>query len=123
MRPGKPLLAGRFPDGRLLLGLPGNPVSAMVCGAVFLRPMVLAMQGLPPAPAPRERARLAVPLAPGGPREHYLRARRMPDGAVRPFPSQDSSLLSVLSESDCLLVQPPHSPALDVGAEVEIVAI
>jgi molybdopterin molybdotransferase len=95
----------------------------MVCGLIFLRPMILAMQGLPPVATPRQRARLAVPLPAGGPREHFLRARRRADGAVIPFPSQDSSLLSVLAEADCLLVQPPASPPLDVGSEVEIVPI
>lgn len=123
MRPGKPLLAGRFPDGRLLLGLPGNPVSAMVCAIVFLRPMILAMLGLPPQPAPRQTAVLGAALPAGGPREHYLRARLGPDGRVMPFPRQDSSLLSVLAEADCLLLQPAGSPPLSEGARVEILPI
>jgi molybdopterin molybdotransferase len=123
MRPGKPLLAGRFPDGRMLLGMPGNPVSAMVCGTIFLIPLIGAMLGLPPAPAPRVRAVLGAPLGAGGPREHYLRARRGPDGSVTPFDRQDSSLLTTLAEADCLLVQPPHAPALQGGDPVEIVLI
>jgi molybdopterin molybdotransferase len=122
MRPGKPLLAGRFADGRMLLGLPGNPVSAMVCGVVFVLPVIRAALGLPPGPAPRLRVPLAVPLGPGGPREHYLRARLGPEGAT-PFDRQDSSLLSLLADADCLIVQPPQAPALGVGASVEIVPI
>lgn len=123
MRPGKPLLAGRFPDGTMLLGLPGNPVSAMVCGAIFLLPLIRAMLGLPAQPAPRLRVPLAAPLPPNGPREHYLRGRREPDGRVRAFERQDSSLLSVLAESDCLVVQAPSAPALQAGNDVEIVLI
>ncbi len=123
MRPGKPLLAGRFPDGRMLLGLPGNPVSAMVCGAIFLLPVIRAMQGLPARTATRHRARLDGALPANGPREHYLRARRQDDGSVRVFDRQDSSLLSVLAAADCLVVQAPSAPASGPGELVEIVQI
>jgi molybdopterin molybdotransferase len=123
MRPGKPLLAGRLPDGAMLLGLPGNPVSALVCGAVFLLPVVRATLGLPAGPAPRVRARLAGTLEAGGPREHYLRARRLRDGTVEPFRRQDSSLLSVLAAADCLIVQAPGEPPRQAGDEVEIVLL
>lgn len=123
MRPGKPLLAGRLPDGTMLLGLPGNPVSAMVCGTIFLMPLIRAILGLTAAPAPRETAPLAAPLGAGGPREHYLRASRLADGSVQPCDRQDSSLLSVLAEADCLVVQPPAAPALQAGDSVEIVPI
>ncbi len=122
MRPGKPLLAGRLPGGAMLLGLPGNPVSAMVCGTIFLLPVIRATLGLPARPAPRTVVRLDAPLEAGGPREHYLRAVLI-DGGVRPLDRQDSSLLLHLSRADCLLVQPPHSPALPVGADVEIVLL
>lgn len=121
MRPGKPILAGRLPSGAILLGLPGNPVSAMVCGTVFMLPLLRAMLGLPPAPAPRRSAALAAPLPPNGPREHYLRGRVRPDGAVEPFDKQDSSLLSVLAEADCLVVQPPGDPGRDPGEAVDVV--
>ncbi len=122
MRPGKPLLAGRFPDGAMLLGLPGNPVSAIVCGIIFLLPVIRSALGLPAEPAPRQLAPLAAPLGSGGPREHYLRAQRLTDGSVRPFDRQDSSLLSVLVEADCLIVQAPNAPAQDAGSRVEIVS-
>jgi len=121
LRPGKPLMAGRFGEA-LLLGLPGNPVSSMVCAHVFLVPLIRALSGLPPAAAPRRRARLAAPLAANGPREHYLRAASGPDG-VTAFSKQDSSLLSVLSDADCLIVQPPHDPARDAGEMVEIISL
>ena len=94
MRPGKPLMAGRA--GRMvMIGLPGNPVSAIVCGMIFVLPAVRAMLGLGRGPVPRRRAALAAPMEANGPREHYMRARllrgrddRIRDGA------QDSSLLS-----------------------------
>ncbi len=119
MRPGKPLMAGRFGEA-LLLGLPGNPVSSMVCGHVFLVPLLRALQGLPPGPAPRRSARLAAPLAENGPREHYIRAVTRPDG-VAAYPKQDSSLLSVLAEADCLIVQPPHDSAREIGDQIEVI--
>jgi molybdopterin molybdotransferase len=120
IRPGKPLMAGRI-GAAPLVGLPGNPVSAMVCGHVFLRPALDALLGLPAGPLARRRAALAAALPAGGPREHYMRARLDANGAVAPFPDQDSSLQSVLSAADALLVQPAHAPALPEGAPVEIV--
>lgn len=108
MRPGKPLMAGRLGQS-LMLGLPGNPVSAIVCGHLFLLPMLRAMQGLPAAPAATARAVLAEDVGPAGPRVHYMRARLTPgDGLPRiaPFVAQDSALLSILTSSDALLIRP-----------------
>ena len=125
MRPGKPLMAGRI--GRAaLLGLPGNPVSAVVCGHLFLLPMLAAMQGLPAAPAPRREAVLAEDVGPTGPREHYMRARLEPgDGLprIRPFARQDSALLSVLSGADALLVRPLGDGPLPAGTRVPYVPL
>ena len=121
MRPGKPLMAGRMGDAAMI-GLPGNPVSAMVCGHIFVAPVIRAMLGLPAQPAPRQPARLAAPLAPNGPREHYLRARRTPGGVIA-FDRQDSSLLTVLSEADCLLVRAPGAPAAEIGEACEILPL
>lgn len=121
IRPGKPMMAGR--RGRqIMLGLPGNPVSAMVCSTVFLMPLIRAMQGLPPAPMKREVATLAEPLPANGPREHYLRARMTPEG-VRPFTRQDSSLLMVLSQADVLIVQPPDHAGAQAGDRVEVIRL
>ncbi|MGB0904260.1 MAG: gephyrin-like molybdotransferase Glp, partial [Mangrovicoccus sp.] len=100
MRPGKPLMAGLL-NGSPMLGLPGNPVSAMVCGMVFLRPMARALQGLPAAPAPRQKAELTLDLGENGPREHYMRAI-LQNGQVTPLARQDSSLLTVLAEANAL---------------------
>lgn len=116
MRPGKPLMAGRL-KGTPMVGLPGNPVSAMVCGHVFLRPMIRAMLGLP-AEALRPRlVRLAAPVGANGPRTHYMRAELGEDG-IRPATSQDSALLSVLAGTNAFLIRPPDAPALEEGAEV-----
>jgi molybdopterin molybdotransferase len=121
MRPGKPLMAGRL-DGRPMLGLPGNPVSAIVCGHLFLLPMVRAMLGNP-APAPRTRkARLAVDLPANGPRAHYMRARlAVGDGIpdITPFDRQDSALLSILGQADALLIRPVDAPPCRAGDTVD----
>jgi len=121
MRPGKPLLAGRL-GGTALLGLPGNPVSAMVCSHVFMAPMVRVLLGLPAAPAPRQSLPLAADLPPNGPREHYLRARREGQG-MAPFPRQDSSLLTVLAAADGLIVQPAGDPGRPAGSTVDVIAL
>jgi len=121
MRPGKPLMAGRL-NGVPMLGLPGNPVSAIVCGHLFLLPMVRAMLGQPdPAPQPR-KAQLTVDLPPNGPRAHYMRARLAArDGlpGIAPFERQDSALLSILGEADALLIRPVDAPACRAGATVD----
>lgn len=120
MRPGKPMLAGRL-GARVLIGLPGNPVSALVCGQVFVLPAIermLGLPGTPPAPLP---ARLAVDLPANGPRTHYMRARveTGPEGWVcAPFERQDSSLLSILVEANALLIRPPGDPSRRAGDKV-----
>ena len=121
MRPGKPLMAGRMGDA-VLIGLPGNPVSAMVCGHVFLIPAIRALLGLGQAPAPRRKAVLAGDLAANGPREHYMRAR-LDDGRITPFDRQDSSLLSILAEANALLIRPPHDPAQTAGVSVDFIPL
>lgn len=124
MRPGKPLMAGRM--GRAaMLGLPGNPVSAVVCAKLFMQPLIRAMQGLPPGPD-LARATLARDLPPEGDRQHYLRARLTPgDGLpqITPCADQDSARLWVLAEADALLLRPAHDPARQAGDVVEFVAL
>jgi molybdopterin molybdotransferase len=120
LRPGKPLMAGRL-NGVPMLGLPGNPVSAIVCGHLFLLPMVRAMLGDPaPLPQPR-KARLTTDLPANGPRAHYMRARLTPtDGLpeIAPFDRQDSALLSILGQADALLIRPIDAPACRAGDTV-----
>lgn len=125
MRPGKPLIAGRL-NGVPMLGLPGNPVSAIVCGHLFLLPMLRAMLG-DPAPAPKPRlARLMIDLPTNGPRAHYMRARLdhsegLPD--ITPFDRQDSALLSVLGQADALLIRPAGDGPCLAGNKVSYLPI
>ncbi|WP_299813206.1 molybdopterin molybdotransferase MoeA [uncultured Jannaschia sp.] len=118
MRPGKPLLAGRL-QGAVMVGLPGNPVSAMVCGVVFLLPMLRRMLGLPPEVA-TVRCPLSAPLPANGGRQHYMRGRRVEGGCVAEA-RQDSSLLSVLARADLLILRPPNDPARETGDIVDVV--
>ncbi|WP_037315740.1 gephyrin-like molybdotransferase Glp [Ruegeria halocynthiae] len=116
MRPGKPLMAGRLGD-TAMVGLPGNPVSAMVCGYLFLLPMVRRMLGVEQVLTPLQRAQLAEPIGKNGPREHYMRAV-LDDTGIRACTDQDSSLLSVLAQANALLMREPHDPARLAGDEV-----
>lgn len=121
MRPGKPLMAGRMGDA-VMIGLPGNPVSSMVCGHVFLVPALRAMLGLGADAAPRKTAILSAPVKANGPREHYMRARVEGD-EITIFDSQDSALLSVLSQANALAVRPPSDPARNVGEQLQYLPI
>ena len=121
MRPGKPLMAGRL-GNTPMLGLPGNPVSAMICGMIFLRPMLRAMQALPPLPEAYAQARLGCDLPANGPRAHYMRAQMVPGGdypVITPFDSQDSARLSLLSGATALLVRPPHDGPRASGSLID----
>ena len=130
MRPGKPLMFGRLGHARVL-GLPGNPVSAIVCSRVFLVPLIRALLGRSDqGPDPRQglqQARTAVALEANGPRTHYMRATSTTgsDGRaeVTPVRSQDSSLLSPLAQADCLLVRPVNAPAAPAGSSVPILQL
>ena len=125
VRPGKPTFFGVLSDGRRLLGLPGNPASALVCAELFLRPLINAYLGGEPGPG-MQRARLATPLAANGPREHWMRAQlSYADGIVtaRPYRDQDSSLVSVFAASDALLVRLAGAPAAAAGDIVDVLPL
>ena len=117
MRPGRPLMAGRLGNGAML-GLPGNPVSAIVTAVLFMQPLIRAMQGHA-APQPLVRhAALAGDLPPEGGRQHYLRAALREDGrgtVIAPFGDQDSARLALLAQADALLVRPANDPARRAG--------
>jgi molybdopterin molybdotransferase len=117
MRPGKPLMAGRM-DGTPMIGLPGNPVSSMVCCKVFILPAIRVMLGFPAGPAPRLTAELACDIDTNGPREHYMRAR-LENGRIRPYDRQDSGLMGILARADALLVRAPNAPAAPAGTRVD----
>ncbi|MFE1600823.1 molybdopterin molybdotransferase MoeA [Methylobacterium sp. ID0610] len=127
IRPGKPLMHGRL--GRMaVLGLPGNPVSSVVCGLVFVRPLIRALLGDPQAGADRsEPARLGRDLPANDMRQDYLRARLTHDGdgppVVHPDPRQDSSMLSVLATAEALLIRPAHAPAAKAGDPCRILRL
>lgn len=121
MRPGKPTWFGRLSDGRRVLGLPGNPASALACAELFLHPLLRAMQGI--APEPRMlAARLTTGLPANGFREHWMRARLAFDAGtltVEPMRDQDSSLVKVFAEADALLRRPADAPPAAAGDLVE----
>jgi molybdopterin molybdotransferase len=110
-----------------MMGLPGNPVSSLVCGLLFLKPAIERLTGLAIADAPPLKARLAIALEANDRRQDYLRAMlsRAADGTLeaRPFAKQDSSMMSLLAQSDCLVVRPPLAPAARAGDTVEIVLL
>ena len=126
VRPGKPSWFGVFGDGRRVLGLPGNPVSAMVCAELFAAPIVAALEGAAPAAAPR-RARLAEALPANGAREHFLRARVSYDEEggvhVSAAADQDSALVSVLANAAGLIRRPANAPAVAAGEAVDILML
>ncbi len=120
MRPGKPLMAGRLLDA-VMLGLPGNPVSAITCAHLFLLPMLRAMQGQSPEIAVKT-AVLGADIAANGPRAHYMRAK-VQDGVITPFASQDSARLMLLANADALLIHRESAPALPKGAKVSYIPL
>jgi molybdopterin molybdotransferase len=125
MRPGKPMLYGRMGHQRVL-GVPGNPVSALICAHIFLLPMMAQMLGVADVARPEPEAVLGEEIEANGVREHYMRAvSEWRDGTrvVRPLPSQDSSLVAALVRADCLIVRAPHAPPLPAGANVRIMPL
>jgi molybdopterin molybdotransferase len=127
LRPGKPLMHGRLPHpgsspepGMLLLGLPGNPVSSIVCGILFVVPAIRGMLGDPAAgDDPSEAGILGTSLPANDGRQDYMRASlaRSPEGrpVAHPQSRQDSSMLATLAESEALVIRAPHEPAAAAG--------
>ncbi len=112
VRPGKPTWFGRLRSARIV-GLPGNPASAIVTATLFVRPLAVALGGGDPTAA-EGTAPLAAPVPANGGRETYLRAV-VRDDAIAPAPDQDSSLLRPFAEANALIKRPPHGEALRVG--------
>jgi molybdopterin molybdotransferase len=126
MRPGKPLMYGKL-GAQHVLGLPGNPVSSLVCARLFLRPLIRALCGLPPETDVALMARTTTAITANGPRAHYMRGTtsRAPDGTleVTPAASQDSSLMRPLAGADCLIVRPIGAAAVERGGEVPLLLL
>ncbi|MBN2971683.1 molybdopterin molybdotransferase MoeA [Roseomonas aeriglobus] len=121
LRPGKPMMAGRL--GRtVVLGLPGNPVSAFVTAELFVKPLIRHLAGAIDPFAATVRAPLGEDLPANGERTDYLRAE-LRDGAAFASTIQDSSMLRTLARSTCLVVRPPHAPAARTGDSAEILMI
>ena len=121
MRPGKPLMAGKL-GASAMVGLPGNPVSAMICAEIFIKPMIRAMLGQDTTQANLLTAPLTAPLSENGPRQHYMRARLDDDG-IAAFDNQDSAMLSVLAQANALMVRPANDPARAIGEMVPYLAL
>lgn len=126
MRPGKPLLFGRLGPVPVL-GLPGNPVSALVCSILFLLPALSRLAGLPAAPPPTVRALTGTELRANDHRADHLRATVSTDSqgriVVTPFPVQDSAMLRRLAHADAVILRAPHAPAIPEGTEVSIIRL
>ncbi|WP_428525403.1 molybdopterin molybdotransferase MoeA [Roseibium sp.] len=126
MRPGKPLMAGRLGKTKVL-GLPGNPVSSLVCGLLFLKPLIAAMLGAPNGSASPKEAILAEAIGENDRRQDYVRAMLREDAegqlTAAPFPKQDSSMLALLAKSGGLIVRPPFAPAEPAGAKVPVLVL
>jgi molybdopterin molybdotransferase len=127
MRPGKPLIFGHVGDTPVL-GLPGNPVSALVCAILFLRPALTQMLGMTTKDdGHTATARLTEPLGKNDERQDYLRGALTNDEngelLVTPFTRQDSSMLNMLAQADCLVMRPPHAPALAAGERVPVIPL
>ena len=127
MRPGKPLMHGKLGD-MTVLGLPGNPVAAIITGLIFLRPLVRALCGDKEAASDQnEAAILGKPLRANDGRQDFLRAAlqkgEMSLPVAMPFDVQDSSLLSVFAKSQCLVVREPHAPAAEAGDHCRIMRL
>ena len=127
LRPGKPLMFGRL-GAMTVIGLPGNPVSSIVCGLLFVVPAIRALLGDPRAGEDRsEPAVLGRDMPENDQRQDYLRARlaiapdRLP--VAHPERRQDSSMLSVLGSSEALLVRAPHAPAAKAGDPCRIIRL
>lgn len=125
MRPGKPLMVGRL-GAIQVVGLPGNPVSSLVCSLLFLEPLVGRLAHLPPTNRLRS-ATAAVPLKENDHRQDYVRARLARGAAgdllVTPLDKQDSSMMKAFAQSEALLIRPPHAPAAPAGSPCAVLLL
>jgi molybdopterin molybdotransferase len=128
LQPGKPTWFGVLPDGPLVFGLPGNPVSAVVTFSLFVSPALAGLQGAPAPRPPRPDAVLGTDVRRNPRREQAVRVRLQadPDGAtVRAFPNgaQGSHILSSLLGADALAMIPAGDGHLPGGGIVTLEAL
>jgi molybdopterin molybdotransferase len=111
--------------GRIqVLGVPGNPVSAFVCGFLFLTPLIRRLAGRSDLSTPTESAVLGCDLPANDERADYLRATLTAgphDPIATPFGLQDSSMMLPLAKADCLVIREPYEPAAKAGERCAIV--
>ena len=126
MRPGKPLMFGQL-GPVAMLGLPGNPVSSLVCAILFLVPAIAVLLGLPASPPPTVQAALGAPVSANDHRADHLRATLSVDATggliASPFPRQDSAMLRTMAQADALILRAPNAPALAAGESIEIIRL
>jgi molybdopterin molybdotransferase len=124
MRPGKPITFGSL-AGRPVFGLPGNPVSAMVTFELFVRPMILTMQGRRAISRPRIRATAVTPIVNRGSRRGYLRVMLEPAAdrwKARLTGDQGSGILRSMVSADGLAVLAGDT-AVAAGEDVEVIVL
>ncbi len=121
LRPGKPMMAGRIGE-MMVLGLPGNPVSAFVTATLFVKPVVAHMAGARDPLPQSTHALLGEDLPANNARTDYLRAE-LRDGKAYASTIQDSSMLLTLARSTCLIVRPGNAPVAKTGESAEILVI
>jgi molybdopterin molybdotransferase len=121
LRPGKPMMAGRLGE-MMVLGLPGNPVSAFVTALLFVKPLIAHLAGAADPLPTGTHATLGEDLPANGPRTDYLRAE-LRGGRAYASTIQDSSMLLTLARSQCLIVRPIDAPAARAGDSAEILVI
>ncbi|MGB3814099.1 MAG: gephyrin-like molybdotransferase Glp [Shinella sp.] len=125
MRPGKPLMVGRL-GAVQVVGLPGNPVSSLVCSVLFLEPLVRRLAHLP-AKSRVRNALTAVPLKENDHRQDFVRAKITRDAAgdlsVTPFTKQDSSMMKIFAEAEGLLIRQPNAPAAAAGSACQVLLL
>lgn len=126
MRPGKPMMMGRL-GPMVALGLPGNPVSSIVCGHLFVTPLIEALLGMAEPERDRgEPAILAVDLPANDERQDYLRSAFVTEAGerrVKPFPKQDSSMLANLARAEALVIRPVFAEPAKAGDPCRIIRL
>jgi len=113
MRPGKPILAGKN-NNTIFVGLPGNPVSALVCAHLFLKPLIGKMLGTNELNNIEKKGLLQNDLPNNAVRKHFMRAF-LKNGQLAVSKKQDSSLLSVLQKANALVIRQPNEPSAKKG--------
>jgi molybdopterin molybdotransferase len=126
MRPGKPMMMGRL-GPMVAVGLPGNPVSSIVCGHLFVAPLIEALLGMPdPARDRSEPGVLGIDMPANDEREDYLRselALTAEGWRVTPFSRQDSSMLGLLARADALAIRPAFAEPANNGAPCRFIRL